>query len=30
VPVESIEMVIPKGTPEPPKARKAAADGSSA
>lgn len=30
VPVESIEMVIPKGTPVPPKARKAAADGSSA
>jgi tetratricopeptide (TPR) repeat protein len=30
VPAESIEMIIPQGTPEPPKARKAAADGSSA
>ena len=30
VPVESIEMVIPIGIPEPPKVRKAAADGSSA
>lgn len=29
VPVEAIEMVIPEGTPEPPKLRKAAADGSS-
>jgi tetratricopeptide (TPR) repeat protein len=29
VPVESIEMIIPEGTPEPPKLRKAAADGSS-
>jgi tetratricopeptide (TPR) repeat protein len=30
VPVESIEMVIPEGAPEPPKVRKAAVDGSSA
>ena len=30
VPVESIEMIVPKDTPDPPKVRKTAADGSSA